>query len=204
MSTPVRRRIENAFRSAFAELIPTANVLAAGNAVQAAAPFIVVRCARVEEITPGSFCYRFYLRVVPVSSIHDDQDSTAHDQLVRDLSEAIAALPRRGEDSVNGIAITGWVITEDESAEDEGQTYADVIAIEGGAVDLEETPPNSDNVIVRTGGVTVGYVNMLNPDGGAIVGDNNAMTLELGSENSGKVMVKIDGTTVGYLRLFEE
>jgi len=138
MSTPVRRRIENAFRDALAELIPTATVLAAGNSVQAVAPYIVVRCARIEETTTGSFCYRFYLRVAPVSNINDSTDSAAHDQLVHDLANAIASLPRRGEDATNGIALTGWVITEDESAEDEDQTYADVTAIEGGAIAIPE------------------------------------------------------------------
>lgn len=138
MAKPIRRRIEDAFRDTLAELMPGDTILSAGNSVEAQAPYVVVRCPRAEETTPGSFIYLFFLRLAPVSSLDDSADSATHDALVQRLIEAVARLPKSGADDANGVALRGWITTEDESAEDEDKTYADVIAIEGGACSIPE------------------------------------------------------------------
>jgi hypothetical protein len=138
MPKPIRRRLEDAFRDALRDLLPTDTILSAGDTVEAEAPYIVVRCPRVEETTPGSFIYLFFLRLAPVSNVNDSNSSSAHDDMVKRLQDAVAQLPKAGHDETNGVILRGWTITEDESAEDEDQTYADVLAIEGGCASSPE------------------------------------------------------------------
>lgn len=134
MSLSARRRLENAWRDSLSSLMPTHTIIAAGRTETVDAPYVLVSCPRAEETTPGSLTYLFFLRIAPISNVADSGNADAHDALASELSVAVRQIPQQCIDNINGIALTGWVETEDERADDEDATFADVLAIEGGCI----------------------------------------------------------------------
>ena len=143
MSKPIRRRLEDAFRDTLRDLMPGDTIVSGGECATIEAPYVVVRCARAEETTPGSYKYRFYLRATPVTNINDDgtpaDAATTHDTLFQRLQVAFLLIPRSGLDDTNGVLTRGWVLMEDENADDDQNTFADVVSIEGGVDAVPES-----------------------------------------------------------------
>lgn len=136
MSKPIRRRLEDAIRDALIDLMPSDTIVSGGECANVEAPYVVVRCERAEETTPGSYKYLFYLRATPVTSIHGGDtpaDSAGlHDELFQRLQTAFASIPKCGRDATNGVVLRGWTLTEDENADNESSTFADAISVMGG------------------------------------------------------------------------
>ena len=187
MSTPVQRRLEDAWAATLQDGVVTSGftadtlpVLIGSAPTVQQAPYAIVYCEELNETTSRSGTFRFFLKVVVISNF-DDTTFAEHRARVEAVKSAVDGLPQFAVDGANGVRMFGFTVMSEETDNDE-QTYGDVVSIEGGCgiYQVIDTDPDPDPVELDL--PTDNLVLYLNEDSGSA--GSNPILVDQSSEGN--------------------